>query len=52
MNTTTSSSTKSAVRFTLDFFKKTITGTKASFNKANRSAGSEHTASKGPVVRS
>lgn len=42
MNTTTSSSTKSAVRFTLDFFKKTITGTKASFNKANKGFGPEY----------
>ena len=37
MNTTTSS-----VRFTLDFFKKTITGTKASFNKANKGFGPEY----------
>lgn len=37
MNTTTSSA-----RFTLDFFKKTITGTKASFNKANKGFGPEY----------
>lgn len=37
MNTTTSS-----VRFTLNFFKKTITGTKASFNKANKGFGPEY----------
>ena len=37
MNTTTSS-----VRFTLDFFKKTITGTKASFNKAGKGFGPEY----------
>ena len=39
-NTTTSS--KSAVRFTLNFFEKTITGTKASFNKANKGFGPEY----------
>ena len=31
---TTTTSSKSAVRFTIDFFKKTITGTKASFDKS------------------
>ena len=41
MNTTTSTS-KSAVRFTLNFFEKTITGTKASFNKANKGFGPEY----------
>ena len=41
MNTTTSTS-KSAVRFTLNFFDKTITGTKASFNKANKGFGPEY----------
>ena len=40
MNATTSS--KSAVRFTLNFFDKTITGTKASFNKANKGFGPEY----------
>ena len=38
MNTNTSSS----VRFTIDFFNKTITGTKASFNKANKGFGPEY----------
>ena len=37
MNTTTSS-----VRFTINFFNKTITGTKASFNKANKGFGPEY----------
>ena len=41
MNTTTTSS-KSAVRFTIDFFKKTITGTKASFDKAGKGFGAEY----------
>lgn len=41
MNTTTSTS-KSAVRFTLNSFDKTITGTKASFNKANKGFGPEY----------
>ena len=41
MNAITSSS-KSAVRFTLNFFEKTITGTKASFNKANKGFGPEY----------
>ena len=41
MNAITSSS-KSAVRFTLNFFDKTITGTKASFNKANKGFGPEY----------
>lgn len=41
MNTTTTS-TKSAVRFTLNFFDKTITGTKASFDKANKGFGPEY----------
>ena len=40
MNTITTS--KSAVRFTLNFFDKTITGTKASFNKANKGFGPEY----------
>lgn len=38
MNTTTHSS----VRFTIDFFNKTITGTKASFNKAGKGFGPEY----------
>ena len=38
MNTIVASS-NSNVRFTLDFFKKTITGTKASFNQANKGFG-------------
>ena len=38
----TTSSSKSAVRFTLNFFDKTITGTKASFNKANKGFGPEY----------
>ena len=42
MNTTTSSSTKSAVRFTIDFFNKQIIGTKASFNKACKGFGPEY----------
>ena len=37
MNTTTSS-----VRFTINFFNKTITGTKASFNKAGKGFGPEY----------
>ena len=41
MNTIVASS-KSAVRFTLNFFDKTITGTKASFNKANKGFGPEY----------
>ena len=41
MNTIVASS-KSAVRFTLNFFEKTITGTKASFNKANKGFGPEY----------
>lgn len=41
MNAITTSS-KSAVRFTLNFFDKTITGTKASFNKANKGFGPEY----------
>ena len=40
MNTIAASN--SNVRFTLDFFKKTITGTKASFNKANKGFGPEY----------
>ena len=40
MNTIVASN--SNVRFTLDFFKKTITGTKASFNKANKGFGPEY----------
>lgn len=40
MNTTTS--TDSAVRFTIDFFKQTITGTKASFAKAGKGFGPEY----------
>lgn len=40
MNTTTS--TNSAVRFTIDFFKQTITGTKASFAKAGKGFGPEY----------
>lgn len=38
MNTTTTSS----VRFTINFFNKTITGTKASFNKAGKGFGPEY----------
>ena len=34
--------TKNAARFTLNFFDKTITGTKASFNKANKGFGPEY----------
>lgn len=41
MNAITSSS-KSAVRFTIDFFNKTITGTKASFDKAGKGFGAEY----------
>ena len=41
MNTIVASS-KSAVRFTLNFFDKTITGTKASFNKAGKGFGPEY----------
>ena len=41
MNTNTTSS-KSAVRFTLNFFDKTITGTKASFDKAGKGFGAEY----------
>ena len=41
MNTTTSSS-KSVVRFTIDFFNKKIIGTKASFNKASKGFGPEY----------
>lgn len=33
---------KMTVRFTIDFFKKTITGTKASFNKAAKGYGPEY----------
>ena len=40
MNTTTS--TNSAVRFTIDFFKQTIIGTKASFAKAGKGFGPEY----------
>ena len=40
MNTTTS--TNSTVRFTIDFFKQTITGTKASFAKAGKGFGPEY----------
>ena len=41
MNAITSSS-KSAVRFTIDFIHKTISGTKASFNKASKGFGPEY----------
>ena len=41
MNTTTPS-TKSSVRFTINFINKTITGTKASFNKAGKGFGPEY----------
>lgn len=41
MNANTTSS-KSAVRFTLNFFDKTITGTKASFDKAGKGFGAEY----------
>lgn len=40
MNTTTS--TNSTVRFTIDFFKQTIIGTKASFAKAGKGFGPEY----------
>lgn len=39
---TTTTSSKSAVRFTIDFFKKTITGTKARFDKAGKGFGAEY----------
>ena len=39
---TTMNTTKNAARFTLNFFDKTITGTKASFNKANKGFGPEY----------
>ena len=39
---TTTTSSKSAVRFTIDFFNKTITGTKASFDKAGKGFGAEY----------
>lgn len=39
---TTTTSSKSAVRFTIDFFKKTITGTKASFDKSGKGFGAEY----------
>ena len=39
MNTTTTSSN---VRFTINFFEKTIIGTKASFNKAGKGCGPEY----------
>ena len=39
---TTNTTTKSAVRFTINFFDKTITGTKASFNKAAKGYGPEY----------
>ena len=42
MNTTTSSSTKSVVRFPINFIDHTISGTKASFNKANKGFGPEY----------
>ena len=38
----TMNTTKNAARFTLNFFDKTITGTKASFNKANKGFGPEY----------
>ncbi len=41
MNASNSSS-KSAVRFTIDFIKKQIIGTKASFNKAGKGFGPEY----------
>ena len=34
--------TKSNVRFTINFFEQTITGTKASFNKAGKGFGPEY----------
>ena len=40
MNTT--ASVMSAVRFSIDFFNKTITGTKASFHKASKGCGPEY----------
>ena len=40
MNTTASA--MSAVRFSVDFFNKTITGTKASFRKASKGCGPEY----------
>ncbi len=39
---TTTTSSKSAVRFTIDFFNKAITGTKASFDKAGKGFGAEY----------
>ncbi len=36
------SNTTSSVRFTINFFDKTITGTKASFNKAGKGEGAEY----------
>lgn len=39
---TTTTSSKSAVRFTIDFFKKSITGTKASFDKSGKGFGAEY----------
>lgn len=39
---TSSIYSKSTSHFTLNFFKKTITGTKASFNKANKGCGIEY----------
>lgn len=39
---TTTTSSKSAVRFTIDFFNKSITGTKASFDKAGKGFGAEY----------
>ena len=42
MNTTSTANNKSAVHFTLNFFDKTITGTKASFDKAGKGFGAEY----------
>lgn len=39
---TSNTTSKSAVRFTINFFDQTITGTKASFNKAGKGFGPEY----------
>ena len=42
MAASTNASTKTTVRFTINFFEKTITGTKASFTKAGKGHGPEY----------
>ena len=42
MKNSTATNSKPTVRFALNFFEKTITGTKASFNKANKGFGPEY----------